>query len=479
MPATSRDSLSTSDFPNKKIQKKIHTKYASKKNGSDFESRKKLLTPTFFSKDQLLSLNLSNHAEQIFKNIQGKEQFLSIFLNAFKKSQNIDLTTFSSPDFKPFYESKLIIPVSPYSIPQLRGLRIAAVDGGLGFRQYLGVQLTLIKVTVVLYDFDSFDGSPSISNFPPIYNDEYYSLFSDDLPISEKLGRTLAGLRRTLAENSMLLNFLRSESNPPDLVLLDGSLLPPPPLLYQKNPEIINQFYNACVASYGELYEFCNEHNIILVGSVKDSRSTMFRDLLNRALPYLIGHYSSLKKLQEIPYRKHLKIFTDSEFLFKIIPPKHRTPVFCIDPDISKNYDQIKISIENLGVFGSYVQISPYDMPVRFEFLSKNDSDYVKKRINLIANILFPISNINPQCTIPLPQIEAHIRAHLPDTEIELITNQLESQFQIKHLSSLKRKMNNSQKKSNESEDIEKSLPFKSYFGTFLTRRHEKLDRLF
>jgi hypothetical protein len=468
MPATSRDSYSTSDFPNKKKKKKIKTNYYGKKKELAHESRKKSLNPTFFSKDQLLSLNLSNHAEQIFKNIQGKEQFLRIFLNAFKKSKNLDLTTFSSPNFKPFYESKLIIPVSPYSIPQLRGLRIAAVDGGLGFRQYLGVQLTLIKVTVVLYDFDSYDGSPSISNFPPIYNDEYYSLYSDDLPISEKLGRSLAGLRRTLAENSMLLNFLRSESNPPDIVLLDGSLLPPPPLIYQKNPEIINQFYNACIASYGELYEFCDDHNIILVGSVKDSRSTMFRDLLNRALPYFIAHYSSLKCLQEIPYRKHLKCFTDSELLFKIIPPKHRSPVFCIDPNISKNYDQIKTSIENLGVFSSYVQISPYDIPVRFEFLSKNDSDYVKKRINLIANILFPISQINPQCTIPLPQIEAHIRAHLPDTEIELITNQLESQFQIKHISSL-------EKKSKKNQDLQ----FKSYYGTFLTRRHEKLDRLF
>ncbi len=77
---------------------------------------------------------------------------------------------------------------------------------------------------------------------------------------------------------------------------------------------------------------------------------------------------------------------------------------------------------------------------MRFEFLSKQDSDYVIERINLIANILFPISHINPQCTIPLPQIEAHIRAHLPDTEIELITNQLESQFKIKHLSSLEKK---------------------------------------
>ncbi|MHA1562612.1 MAG: hypothetical protein ACTSPA_10855 [Promethearchaeota archaeon] len=228
MPATSRDSFSTSDFPNQKKKNK---------QKSLIENKKNILTPTFFSKDQLLSLNLSNHAERIFKNIQGKEQFLNIFLNAFKKSQNMDLTTFSSPEYKPFFEPNLINPVSPYSISQLRGLRIAAVDGGLGLRQYLGVQLTLIKVTVVLYDFDSFDGSPSIRNFPPIYNDEYYSLFSDDLPISENLGRTLAGLRRTLAENSMLINFLRSESNLPDLVLLDGSLLPPTPFNISKKSQ--------------------------------------------------------------------------------------------------------------------------------------------------------------------------------------------------------------------------------------------------
>ncbi len=479
MPATSRDSFSISDFPKKKSKKKFHINNYSKKQEIDLGSKKKTLTPTFFSKDQLLSLNLSNHAEQIFKNIQGKEQFLNIFLNAFKKSQKIDLSTFSSPDFKPFFEPKLIIPVSPYSISQLRGLRIAAVDGGLGLRQYLGVQLTLIKVTVVLYDFNSYGGTPSIRNFPPIYNDEYYSLFSDDLPISENLGRTLAGLRRTLAENSMLLNFLRSESNLPDLVLLDGSLLPPPPLIYQKNPEIINQFYDACIESYEELYEFCNEHNIILIGSVKDSRSTMFRDLLNRALPFLIAHYSSLKSLQDIPYRKHLKSFTDSEFIFKIIPPKHRSPVYCIDPDISRRFNKINTSIKKIGVFGSYVQISPYDIPVRFEFLSKLDSDYIKKRINLIANILFPISQINPQCTIPLPQIEAHIRAHLPDTEIELITNQLESQFKIKHLSSLEKNINAAPTKNNMPKGFDSSLPFKSYYGTFLTKRHEKLDKMF
>ena len=479
MPATSRDSFSISDFPKKKQIKENQANYYNKKIELKNESETNFLTPTFFSKDQLLSLNLSNHAEQIFKNIQGKEQFLRIFLNAFKKSQDLDLSTFASPDFQPFFEPDLINPVSPYSISQLRGLRIAAVDGGLGLRQYLGVQLTLIKVIVVLYDFNSYDGSPSIRNFPPIYNDEYYSLFSDDLPISEKLGRTLAGLRRTLAENSMLLNFLRSESNLPDLVLLDGSLLPPPPIIYQKNPEIINQFYNACIESYEDLYEFCNEHNIILIGSVKDSRSTMFRDLLNRALPYFIAHYSSLKSLKEITYRKHLKYFTDSEFLFKIIPPKNRSTVFCIDSDISKILKKKNSSIEKFGVFGSYVQISPYDVPVRFEFLSKTDSDYVIKRIILIANILYPISHINPQCTIPLPQIEAHIRAHLPDTEIELITNQLESQFKIKHLSSLERKMNISHNENKNSENIELSLPFKSYFGTFLTKRHEKLDKLF
>ena len=97
----------------------------------------------------------------------------------------------------------------------------------------------------------------------------------------------------------------------------------------------------------------------------------------------------------------------------------------------------------------------------------------------MIANILFPISQINPQCTIPLPQIEAHIRAHLPDTEVELITNQLESQFKIKHLSSLENKMKLSQKNNTKSEAIDKSLPFKSYYGTFLTKRHEKLDKMF
>ncbi len=467
MPATSRDSFSATDFSNKIKKKKLQNSYI-KKIKVDLKKKKKILTPIFFSKDQLLSLNLSNHAEQIFKNIQGKEQFLRIFLEAFKRSKNVDLTTFSSPNFKAFFEPNLINPVSPYTISQLRGLKIAAVDGGLGLRQYLGVQITLIKVTVVLYDFDSYDGSPSIRNFPPIYNDEYYSLFSDDLPISEKLGRTLAGLRRTLAENSMLLNFLRSESNFPDLVLLDGSLLPPPPLIYQNIPDILNQFYNACIKSYEELYEFCNEHNIVLIGSVKDSRSSMFINLFNRALPYLIAHYSSLKRLQEIPYRKHLKYFTDSEFLFKIIPPKNRSTVFCIESDITRRLNRKKSSIEKIGVFGSYVQISPYDIPVRFEFLSKNDSNYVRKRINLIANILFPISQINPQCTIPLPQIEAHIRAHLPDTEIELITNQLESQFKIKHLSSL-----------DNSESTDFSLQFKSYYGTFLTKRHEKLDKMF
>ena len=465
MPATSRDLLVESHLNNINKGSKNQIR---KKNGVNFISREKIPVPTFFSKDQLLSLNLSAHADKIFKKIQEKEEFLRLLLSSFKKARKLDLRSFSSADCQLFYDKNLINPISPYSISQLRGLRIAAVDGGLGFRQYLGVQLTLIKVTVVLYDFNAFDGTPSIINFPPIYNDEYYSLYSDDLPISENSGKSLAGLRRTLAENSMLLNFLRSESTPPDLVLLDGSLTPPPMIISQKNSHIINQFYRACVKSYKDLYEFCIKHNIILIGSVKDSRSTMFRDLLNRSLPFLISHNSELGDLHKTPYRKQLKYFTDSELVFKLIPTKKRSSVFFIDSSFLENLNEKKTKNQKIGILGSYIQISPYDIPIRFEFLSKMDPEYVKNRIDLISNILYPISFINPECTIPLPQIEAHLRAHLPDSEIELITNQLESQFQIKHISSL-------EKKTNKFHD----LHFKSFFGTFLSKRHEKLDKMF
>ncbi len=124
--------------------------------------------------------------------------------------------------------------------------------------------------------------------------------------------------------------------------------------------------------------------------------------------------------------------------------------------------------------------MSNYDIPLRIEFYNYSNSNLSVNKIEELLNILYPISKINPQCTLPVPQIEAHLRAHLRDKEMELVVRQLETYYQIK-------KWNNLQKHSDSLNEIDKDDTSdsnedplsKRFESTFFKRRHDRMEQIF
>ena len=84
-------------------------------------------------------------------------------------------------------------------------------------------------------------------------------------------------------------------------------------------------------------------------------------------------------------------------------------------------------------VLYSYFRFSKQDLPLRFEFLVHPNST-ISQNLSLFheaIRMLSPISVIESQCTLPLPQIEAHLRAHLPPRELDMIVVPLTAQFNV------------------------------------------------
>ena len=422
--------------------------------------------PQFFSKEALLTLNMASHVDQIFQNVQEKEKFLSLLSHDFCRNQKLDLTNFSSNTFQPFLESHFIQPIIPYSLPELNGIRIAAVDGGLSFRQYMGLQITLIKVAVVMYGFRS-SKKTQIQNFPPLHRDENYCLYSDQGAILEKSGKILAGFRRTISENLMLLTFLKSAPEKPDIAILDGSLNFPPMPVVHNNKNLIMRYYNACIDSYMNLFKYCSQERILLVGSIKDTHTPSLRDLIKRSLPYFLSKLTTPSLLQKIGYRKHLDEFFDSDLLANILSPFERTSIqktdfLTIPSHISKAV------LDKFPLYATYICLSSYDVPLRVEFLGSDEADLTVSKFSQLIRILYPISCVNPQCTLPIPQLEAHLRAHLREEEVEVVIRQLRTQYQVKQIESM------------ESANLtSEHFSMKSLHSTFLNSRHDRMDLLF
>ncbi len=436
----------------------------------------------FLSKQDIFKFNLDIHVETLKSYLGEKWEFLQLFHNLFIANQNFDCQVFQTPECQVFFEKELIQPIPDTKLRDLRGLRITAVDGGLGIKEYLGVSLTMVKVGVINYHF-RFDSIPSIQKFPPPQRDANYAFFTDVGDFSEDSPRQLANLRRALAENQLLIQFLKTTPQIPDLVILDGSILPPPEISNMHISKAIHDAYNSCIDSYLELYQFCQDQRIFLIGSVKDTKSSVFRDILLRAIPNYLATFPFLQDLYSVNYRDILKQYIDADFLYSLMNAGTRTALFRYDfgLPLQKVFPaQLVDYLKNNPVLASYFQISPYDLPLRIEFLQPWDRDLTMSRFTQIMNLILPLTQTNPQCTLPLPQIEAHLQAHLRDAEMALVAQLFENQFQASHFKSQERdKTLVNPKKSVYPIPFSLRSPVKSWFGTFFKPRHDRLDKLF
>ncbi|MHA1728420.1 MAG: DNA double-strand break repair nuclease NurA, partial [Promethearchaeota archaeon] len=229
-----------------------------------------------------------------------------------------------------------------------------------------------------------------------------------------------------------------------DIFILDGSILTEPLNLILLQNDALIEKYLSLILEYKKLYSLCNKKNILLVGVIKDTRSSTFRKVLMRKLPHLIKKFAEIRGITSINYRKLMNYFSDLDLFLQMLDVGERSCSFSINSprnswiprqlDLLKNELQTKNDfLGDYKFFAYYLRPVKFDLPLRVEFCMKNNEispdtiqSLIQTKVNKISSIIMPLSSKLDTFGLPIPQIEAHMRAKLSEEDLKIIVRLLE-----------------------------------------------------
>ncbi|MBA7692586.1 hypothetical protein ES703_101153 [subsurface metagenome] len=245
-----------------------------------------------------------------------------------------------------------------------------------------------------------------------------------------------------------LLNEMIKKSNDIDLIIIDGSIvIMPINLLFSKDPEISIK-YDILLKEYHKLYSNCKEKGIILIGSIKDTRTAALSNLFCDSIQLLKPSYSKLSDFIKLNYREVIGYFSDIDLFNRLLKKSERSCIFNCKREIDKIRDTgIKKEIPYyfpLSFYAFYLKTTIYDTPCRIEFFmdEKDSIEEASKKADLISSILLPISSLNEHYGLPIPQIEAHKRSVFKPNEVDLLLNNLIRILHMEGISLLEKRRN-------------------------------------
>jgi hypothetical protein len=376
-----------------------------------------------YSKEKILLEDIKILADEYQEVNKVKNQFIKIL------EKNIEKLDFSEYINNAHYSIKEKKIKTKMQSGDISGLKIVSVDGSSVIKKFLNVDFSFLKAIAVRYHF-SKNYSAKIHYFPDISGYNNYQIKGNYYNREENIIDTKLSMDLRILEIK-LLNKLIEEFPSIDLIILDGSIVPMPiNYIFSNDPEITSH-YNRLTKEHQNLYYNCMENNILLIGSIKDSRTTAFCNHLKNSIMYLKPNHRNLKDFIEINYRKVLSYFTDINLFHKFLNVKERSAIFVCKKEINKLRDQgfkkdISFNLP-LSFYAFYLKTVPYDTPCRIEFFidEKHKFEDATRKANLISSIFLPLSSYNKYYGLPIPQIEAHKRAVFKSGEINIFFNNL------------------------------------------------------
>ena len=417
-----------------------HVKTNRKETSSHVQEKSDEISSKGLTKEQLLLTDLKNIAHEFIELDKTKNQFSEIIL------RNLELLDFSELiNYQKFLikESHLKTKVSSASIS---GLNIVSVDGSSVIKKFMNVDFSFLKVIAVKYHFYN-NHDANIEYFPDSSGFNNYSVQGnytnqDDNAVDNKTSMEMNFLEINL------LNQLIKKHDDIDLIVIDGSIvITPINLLFSKDIEVSIK-YDKLLREYQKLYQSCKENGIILVGSIKDTRTSALTNLLRDSIQLLKPSRTRLSDFIDINYRSIMEYFSDLDLFNRVLKKSERSCIFNCKREIDKIRDTgIKKEIPYyfpLDFYAFYLKSTIYDTPCRIEFFT-DESTSIKKaseRADEISSILFPVSSLNEHYGLPIPQIEAHRRAVFRNSEINLLFNNLLRNFNRNGLQLLEKRRN-------------------------------------
>jgi hypothetical protein len=321
----------------------------------------------------------------------------------------------------------------------LSGLRIVGVDGGLVRKRFRSMDLVLTRGIAVMFHFGPEDG-PEVDFFPDAFPEPkvrplMLTLSSAELDQLSSLERIAAELRVTLS----VLDEFR-----PYLILLDGSLIYHPRDRPQSGSIVFEKFQEV-LALYKQLYNKARQKQTILLGIIKDSRSTRVAITMGEILPHIIRSPEIFELMQGVDYRWMLKISRDCDLLDTFLEEGERSFAFRysseLPQDTSNPSDNLSTWASSIWV--TYLKTARDDLPLRIEYLSDDDDDIDTTKLDAALSALLPLSSQHPEYGIPTPILEADARAKITANETNLIIDRLMALSGLTYMSLEKRRSRN------------------------------------
>ncbi|MFX0080818.1 MAG: DNA double-strand break repair nuclease NurA [Candidatus Hodarchaeota archaeon] len=392
------------------------------------------------TKEQILLKDLKIIANEYLKVEKLKKTFSKIIL---KNIEDLDFSHFIK--FPRFYIKEKFLKKSLLS-SNLRGLNVVSVDGSSVIRKFMNVDFSFLKGIAVKYYFKE-NHVANIEYFPDLSGFNNYFVQGNFINRDENTVDADVSMDLRYIEIN-LLNKMIKKSDDIDLIIIDGSIvIMPINLLFSKDPEISIK-YDSLLKAYHKLYSYCKEKGIILIGSIKDTRTSALSNLLCDSIQLLKPSYSKLSDVVKLNYREVIKYFSDIDLFNRILKKSERSCIFNCKREIDKIRDTgIKKEIPYyfpLSFYAFYLKTTRYDTPCRIEFFMDEEEPIEKasKKADLISSILLPISSLNQHYGLPIPQIEAHIRSLFKPNEVDLLMNNLTRTLHNDGISLLEKRRN-------------------------------------
>jgi len=417
-----------------------HIKSDRKETTNQTKDNDNNVSSTGSTKEHILLTDLKTIAREFIELEKTKTVFSEIILN------NLNLLDFSEFNEYPKYlikESCVKKEVLPSNIS---GLNIVSVDGSSVIKKFMNVDFSFLKVIAVKYHFYN-NHDANISYYPDASGFNNYSVQGNYTNQEEDIIENKTSMEMNFLEIN-LLNDLINKHDDIDLIVIDGSIvITPINLLFSKDIDVSLK-YDKLLKEYQKLYQGCKEKGIILVGSIKDTRTSALTHLLRDSIQLLKPSRTRLREFIDINYRSIMEYFSDLDLFNRILHKFERSCIFNCKREIDKIRDTgIKKEIPYyfpLDFYAFYLKSTMHDTPCRIEFFTDESITLKKasKKADLISSILLPISSLNEHYGLPIPQIEAHRRAVFRNSEINLLFNNLLRNFNRNGLQLLEKRRN-------------------------------------
>ncbi len=420
----------------------IRDKYIKSDNATlkNTSNGNKIIKKIGLTKEQILQ----DYLKIIAKEYLALEELKNSFVKILHKNMN-DLDFSQFINYPKFYikEDSLIKTVQSANI---RGLNVVSVDGSSVTKKYVNVDFSFLKAIAVKYYFKK-NHIAHIAYYPDLNGFNNYLVQGNLINRDETIVDTNISIDMTFMEINLLNNMIEKSTNI-DMIIIDGSIvIMPINLVFSKDLETSKK-YDRLLKEYHKLYLNCKEKGILLIGSIKDTRTSALCHLLRDSIQLLKPSHTKLTDFIKADYRKVIDYFSDLDLFNRLMKKSERTCIFNCKREIDKIRDTgIKKEIPYyfpLAFYAFYLKTVRYDTPCRIEFFMDEKHSFKKasEKADLITSILLPISNLNEHYGLPIPQIEAHRRAVFKPTEVDILLNNLTRTLNTHGISLLEKRRN-------------------------------------